>query len=62
MSQQYKKLPQNTISVLTVTNGAGDKPMVEVKISDETKRFAPEEISAMVSLSVHSFSQMGSLA
>jgi hypothetical protein len=35
---------------VVVINGAGDKPMVEVRIGSENKQFAPEEISAMVSL------------
>ena len=31
-----------------VTNGAGGKPNVQAKVADETKTFAPEEVSAMV--------------
>ena len=32
----------------TVTNAAGGKPNVQAKVADETKTFAPEEVSAMV--------------
>ena len=31
-----------------VTNAAGGKPNVQAKVADETKTFAPEEVSAMV--------------
>jgi len=31
-----------------VLAGPGDKPVVEVQVGKETKRFTPEEISAMV--------------
>lgn len=28
--------------------GPGDKPLVEVKVGNDTRQFSPEEISAMV--------------
>jgi L1 cell adhesion molecule like protein len=31
-----------------VEQGPGDKPMIVVKFKGETKKFSPEEISAMV--------------
>ena len=32
----------------TVKSGTGDKPLIEVTVSGETKTFTPEEVSAMV--------------
>jgi hypothetical protein len=38
----------NLLSLFLVSIGAGDKPMVDVQVGDESKIFSPEEVSAMV--------------